>query len=623
MSHDKEALNKTYDSRLIWRLLLYLRSYKRYSLAALLLFALSTPLGLVGAPLTKAAVDLFLAPDPSKPVTGFGLFLKESAARLGFGGSPYEGVFFIALLFLMAYLIAFTIQYVQSLMLQKMGQYIMYDLRMEIYAKLQGLPLSFYDRTPIGRLMTRLTTDVDTLNEMFTGGLIVVVGDVAMALYIVIYMFQVNWRLALISFAILPMMIALTVWFRRGARSTFREIRLQVAHLNAFLQEHITGMSVVQLFNREETKMRKFERINAAHREANVKTVYYYSVFYPAMELIAAVGIALIIWFGGGQVIRHLATIGTLIAFIQLTRAFYEPISDISDRYNVLQSAMASAERIFDLLDMPVTDKPAEEPLRRNPAQGRIEFRNVWFAYANEDWVLKNVSFVVEPGERVAFVGHTGAGKTTISNLLLRFYDAQRGQILLDGVDIREMNQGELRANFSVVLQDVFLFAGDIASNIRLGNQEISDERLRMAARQVHADEFIEKLPQGYATEVRERGAGLSVGQKQLISFARALACDPRILIMDEATSSIDTETEILIRDAVETLLEGRTSLVIAHRLSTIQSVSKIILLSKGEIREEGTHQQLLGQRGLYWRLYQLQFAQPTLELQGESAISV
>jgi ATP-binding cassette subfamily B protein len=369
-------------------------------------------------------------------------------------------------------------------------------------------------------------------------------------------------------------------------------------------------MPVVQLFNREEKEKRNFDEINEAHRKANIDTIFYYAVFYPAVEIIGSIGIALIIWYGGGQVIQGVATIGTLVAFIQLARSFYEPISDISEKYNILQSAMASSERIFKLLDEPVTIKSPENPVRVGRAEGRIEFRNVWFAYKNEDWILKDVSFTVEPGERVAFVGRTGAGKTTITNLLLRFYDVQRGQILLDGIDVREMDLQELRANFSIVLQDVFLFSGDIASNIRLGNTNISDERLRAASREVHADDFIKRLPDEYHTELRERGAGLS---------ARALAFDPRVLILDEATSSIDTETEILIRDAVERLMEGRTSIVIAHRLSTIQSVDKIVVMHKGEIREVGTHQDLLAERGLYWRLYRLQFYQDAKRMLAES----
>jgi ATP-binding cassette, subfamily B, multidrug efflux pump len=608
--HEEEVLGKAYDSRLMKRLLKYLWPYKGHALTSFVLTVLSAPLVLAGPPLTKAAIDLFLAPDPSKPPSGFALFLKNLAERWGFGGSPYAGIAFIALVFFAANIAAFVVQYTQSIVMQAMGQYIMYDLRKQIFAYLQRLSLSFYDRNPVGRLMTRLTTDVDALNEMFTAGVIAIFGDVAMIFYIVIWMFEVNWKLALVSFSILPLLAMLTTWFRLGARSSFREVRVRIARINAFLQEHITGMPVVQLFNREEKELRKFDEINQAHRKANIDTIFYYAVFYPAVEIIGAVGIGLIIWFGGGQVIRGAATIGTLVAFIQLARSFYEPISDISEKYNILQSAMASSERIFKLLDEPVTITSPDKPAQIGSARGKIEFRNVWFAYKEEDWILKDVSFTVKPGERVAFVGHTGAGKTTITNLLLRFYDIQRGQILLDGVDVRDWDLQELRSNFSIVLQDVFLFSGDIATNIRLGNHSISDLALRDAARQVHADTFIQRLPETYGAALRERGAGLSVGQKQLISFARALAFDPRVLILDEATSSIDTETEILIRDAVERLMEGRTSLVVAHRLSTIQSVDKIIVMHKGEIRESGRHQDLLAQRGLYWRLYQLQFYQ-------------
>ncbi|HWO01311.1 MAG TPA: ABC transporter ATP-binding protein [Blastocatellia bacterium] len=608
--HEEEVLGKAYDARLMRRLLKYLWPYKWYALTALVLTMGSAPLVLAGPPLTKAAIDLFLAPDPTKPVSGFAKVLKHNADNLGFGANAYEGIAFISIVFFLASLAAFAVQYTQAIVMQAMGQYIMFDLRKQIFAHLQKLPVEFYDRNPVGRLMTRLTTDVDALNEMFTAGVIAVFGDLAMIFYIVIWMFQVNWKLALVSFAILPLLAVLTRWFRLGARASFREVRVRIARINAFLQEHITGMPVVQLFNREGKELRKFDEINNAHRKANIDTIFYYAVFYPAVEIIGALGIALIIWYGGGQVIQGVATIGTLVAFIQLARAFYEPISDISEKYNILQSAMASSERIFRLLDEPVTIASPDKPVRIGRARGSLEFRNVWFAYKNEDWILKDVSFTAEPGERVAFVGHTGAGKTTITNLLLRFYDVQRGQILLDGVDIREMDLHELRANFSIVLQDVFLFSGDIAANIRLGNEAITDEQLRAAARDVHVDEFVSKLPERYKAELRERGSGLSVGQKQLISFARALAFDPRVLILDEATSSIDTETELLIRDAVERLMEGRTSIVIAHRLSTIQSVDKIIVMHKGEIREVGNHQDLLAQHGLYWRLYQLQFYQ-------------
>src|SRR5262245_9864228 len=438
--HEEEILGKAYDARLMKRLLTYLWPYKWHALTSLVLTILSAPLVLAGPPLTKAAIDLYLAPDPTGSPSPFSLSLKHLAERFGFGGGAYQGIVFISIIFLLANLAAFDVQYAQAIIMQAMGQYIMYDLRKEIFAHLQQLSVQFYDRNPVGRLMTRLTTDVDALNEMFTAGVIAIFGDVAMIFYIVIWMFDVNWKLALVSFSILPLLAMLTTWFRLGARSSFREVRVRIARINAFLQEHITGMPVVQLFNREEKEMRKFDEINQAHRKANIDTIFYYAVFYPAVEIIGAVGIGLIIWFGGGQVIRGAATIGTLVAFIQLARSFYEPISDISEKYNILQSAMASSERIFRLLDEPITIDSPKSPSPIGRARGQIEFRNVWFAYRNEDWVLKDVSFKVEPGERVAFVGHTGAGKTTITNLLLRFYDIQRGTILLDGIDIRSLD---------------------------------------------------------------------------------------------------------------------------------------------------------------------------------------
>jgi ATP-binding cassette subfamily B protein len=610
MNNEEDELGKAYDARLMRRLLGYLWPYKRYVLAALALTVLGGPLVVAGPPLVRAAVDLYLLPDPAHLPDGYTLLIKQAAQRFGFGGQASSGVAFIALVLVVANLAAMVVLYAEAFVLQRMGQHIMYDLRNQIFAHLQRLPLQFYDRHPVGRLMTRLTSDVEALNELFSSVVIAIFGDVAMLLFVVFWMFQVNWRLALVSLLILPPMAALTVWFRLRSRTAFRSIRAHVARINTFLQERLTGMSVVQLFNREESELRNFREINDAYRKANVDTIFYNAVFFPAVDIIAATGIALILWYGGGQVVQGLVTLGTVIAFLQMAEMFYEPIGDMSARYNMLQSAMSASERIFQLLDEPVTIKSPEEPAHVGRVHGHIEFRNVWFAYKDEDWVLKDVSFVVQPGESVAFVGHTGAGKTTITNLLLRFYDIQRGQVLLDGIDIRNIDLAELRANFSIVLQDVFLFSGDISSNIRLGNTTISDEQLREAARQVNADSFINKLGSGYSTDLHERGAGISVGQKQLISFARALAFDPRVLIMDEATSSIDTETEVLLHDAVKRLMAGRTSLVIAHRLSTVQAVDNIIVIHKGEVREFGTHQELLRQRGLYWLLYRLSLYQ-------------
>ncbi|MCA1568073.1 MAG: ABC transporter ATP-binding protein/permease [Acidobacteria bacterium] len=602
----EEEFGKTGDARLMWRLARYLAPYKRYVLAALVLTVMGAPLAVAGPTLVSAAVDLYIVPDPSRPPSGFTLLVKQGAEQLGFGGDARSGIGFIAVVYLIAQLAAALIAYAELALMQRMGQFIMYDLRNEVFAHLHRLPMSYFDRHPVGRLMTRLTSDVEALNEMLTSAAVSIIGDAALILYIVVWMFYANWRLTLVTFSILPLLVALTVWFRRRSRQAYRRSRNCVANINSFLQEHVTGMSVVQLFNHEERELENFKALAADNRRANLDTAFYHAVLYPAVEIIAAGGIALIIWYGGGQVIQGLATLGTVVAFVQLVEMFYEPVGAVSEKYNIWQSAMAATERVFGVLAEPAA---AEQPARRRHAVetcGRIEFRNVWFAYRDQDWVLKDVSFVIEPGERVAFVGHTGAGKTTLVSLLLRFYDVQRGQILLDGVDLQELGLEELRSNFAVVPQDGFLFSRDISGNIRLGNGKITDAQLREAARKVNADGFIERLSAGYASELRERGSGLSVGQKQLISLARALAFEPRILIMDEASSSIDAETEALLHGAVERSMQGRTSIIIAHRLSTVRSVDKIIVMHRGEIREVGAHEDLLRRRGLYWMLYRL-----------------
>jgi ATP-binding cassette subfamily B protein len=607
--HDEQPLGDARETYLVRRLLRYLKPYSKLAAAAVVLTFLNAPLMLIAPPLTKAAVDLFIVPDATRPPAGYAALLKRGADALNLGSNPYRGLLFIGLVFLVANMLGFVVQYAHGMIIQKMGQYVMFDLRQEIFTHFFRLAMRFHDRTPVGRLMTRLTSDVDALNEMFTVGIVSLVRNVIAILYIVAWMFYVNWRLTLLTFTALPLMAALTVWFRKGVRAATSEIRTQVAHLNAFLQEHISGMVVVQLFNREPHEQKIFEGINDAFRKANIRAVLYYAIFLPAVEVVGVVGIALILWKGGMQVISGMASLGTFIAFIQLTQSFYAPITDISEKYNILQSAIASSERIFALLDEPADVKCPSSPRQLGKARGKIEFRHVWFAYDDEDWVLKDVSFTVEAGERVAIVGHTGAGKTTITNLLLRFYEIQRGQILFDDQDLSDLDPTELRSNFGMVLQDVFLFSGDVSSNIRLGNQAIDDERVQAAAKAVNLDTLVRRLPEAYATQVQERGAGFSVGQKQLISFARALAFNPRVLILDEATSSVDTETEFLIRDAVERLMKGRTSLVIAHRLSTVQSADRIIVMHKGEVREIGTHQELLAAQGLYKRLYELQFS--------------
>ncbi len=608
--HEEKALDPAGNKHIARRLLRYLGPYRGYALISVLLTFLNAPLMLIAPPLTKAAVDLFIVPDTSRPLASYEIVLKRGADFLGLGAGPYRGLIFIALIFLSANLLGFAVQYAHSIVMQMIGQYVIFDLRQQIFGHFHKLPIKFHDRNPVGRLMSRLTSDVDALNEMFTTGITSVIRNIIAIVYIIIWMLYINWQLTLLTFTMLPLIIVLTILCRNGARSATARSRVLIARINAFLQEHISGMLIVQLFNREEREKQILESINEANRREGVKSSLYYSSFLPVAEVVGVIGIALIFWRGGMQVISGAATLGTLIAFIQLARSFYEPVSDISDKYNVLQAAMAAAERVFALLDEPIARRSSAKPGDFGKARGKIEFRHVWFAYNDEDWVLEDVSFIVEPGERIALVGHTGAGKTTITSLLLRFYDVQRGQILFDDTDIRKFDLTDLRSNFSIVLQDMFIYAGDIASNIRFNNKAISDDQMMEAAQNVHADTFINKLPDGYASQIHERGHGLSVGQKQLLSFARALAFNPCVLILDEATSSIDTETEILIGQAVERLMEGRTSLAVAHRLSTIQSVDKIIVIHKGKVRETGTHQQLLNERGFYWRLYQLQFAE-------------
>lgn len=595
-NNEEEKSEKILDSQVAKRLFSYLRPYSRLVITALLLTVGLSLVRQLGPLLNKMAIDSFVTPAAA------GTMPLETAMR---------GVFYLALAYLGSLVVTLSVGYFQTLLLNTIGQRVMYDLRQQLFARLQRIEIAFYDRNPVGRLITRLTTDVDSLNELFTSGLVEILGDLVLIAGALGMMFYFNWRLAMVSLLVVPLLIAATAWFRRGAREGFNQVRARIARLNAFTQEHLSGAQVVQLFNREEKAMNQFTEINAAHRQANIDTIFYYAVFYPLVSLISSIGIAAIVWNGGGQVIRGSMTIGTLVAFLQYTQRLWMPIQDISDKYNLFQAAVVASERIFRLLDAPpVIESPAVPRLPETGprAVGRIEFRNVWFAYNDEDWVLRDVSFTVQPGESVALVGHTGSGKTTISNLLMRFYDIQRGEILLDGVDIREWDLEKLRQNFAVVLQDVFLFSGDIAGNIRLGNPEITDERVEWAAREVRAASFIEKLPDRYKSPVRERGAGFSVGQKQLISFARALAFDPRILVLDEATSSIDTETEQMIQQAIDRVMVDRTSIIIAHRLSTIQRVDQIIVLHKGEIRESGNHQELLAQRGFYHKLYQLQF---------------
>ena len=610
--HDEEILGKAYDARLMRRLLQYLWPYRLQAATALASIISASVLQLAQPYLMKIAIDRHIAV------------------------GDLRGLNVIAGIFLAVLLTSFVLEYLQTWILQMTGQRIMFDIRMQIYEHLQRLDLQYYDRNPVGRLMTRVTTDVDVLNDLFTAGVVSIFGDVFTLLGIMIVLVMMDWRLALIAFSVLPLIVFVTQWFRRHVRGSYRTVRIWIARINAFLQEHITGMSTVQLFRREPRSFARFDDINRTHRDANVESIFYYAVFYPAIEIIGALASALLIWIGGGWTLQGSLTLGSLVAFLLYSQRFFRPISDMSEKFNVLQAAMASSERIFKLLDTPakIRDQRLEVGGQRPEIRGQrseaggqgettsqdaflpgprpltsgLTFDNVSFAYNAEDYVLRDVSFAVRPGERVGIVGATGAGKSTIINLLLRFYDVSKGRILVNGVDVREMRLDELRRLFGLVLQDVHLFSGTIADNIRLGNAAISDDDVRRAAETVHADRFIAQLPQGYASAVAERGATLSVGQKQLLSFARALAFDPAILVLDEATSSVDTETEILIRDALHVLMAGRTTIAIAHRLSTIQDMDKILVMHKGELREMGSHQELLAQRGLYFKLYQLQF---------------
>ncbi len=591
---EEEAIGKTYDFTVTKRLLRYLKPYWKLATVALTLTFLTNVLGSLQPWFTKHAVDDFIVP------------------------KQVEGLWIFATMFLGLFVFRFIFSYLQEILLNRVGQQVMFDLRTEIYTKLQNQEVAYFDKNPVGRVITRITGDVDSLNELFTSGVIDVLGDLVIIFSIIGMMLYMDWKLALISLITVPLLFIATNWFLKKARIGFYKVRTRTAKLNAFLQEHISGAQTVQLFNAEKKAQKNFDRINDEYREANLETIYYYSIFYPLVDFIGVLGIAVVIFTFGGSYLTGFAnsetlTIGVLAAFVQYSGLLFQPIRDLSERFNVLQSAIVASHRIFLLLDLPITIETPKEPKMSGKAIGNIEFKNVWFAYKKEDWVLKDISFTVTAGESVALVGHTGSGKTTTTNLLMRFYDIQKGQILLDGVDIRDWDLQSLRENFAVVLQDVFLFSGSIENNIRLGNKEITADRIKWAAEEVHAAEFIEKLTEGYETVVKERGAGLSVGQKQLVSFARALAFDPKLLILDEATSSIDTETEQLIQQAVERVMQARTSLVVAHRLSTIQRCDRILVFHHGELRESGNHQELLNLRGLYWRLFQLQYAEKSL----------
>ena len=581
---EEEVLGKAYDSKLMKRLLSYIKPYRKYVIFAILLNIVVAALGPLRPYLTKVAVDKYIA------------------------NSDYHGLFIISLILFGSLILQSVIQYFLTYYTQYLGQKTLYDLRTQLFQHIQKLALRFFDRTPIGRIVTRATNDVEALSELFSSGIVMVFSDIFIILWILGFMFFMDVKLSLVTLSVFPVLIYGTFLFRKKARESYRDVRLHLARLNSYMQEHITGINVVQIFRKEKDELKRFSVINSDYRGANIKSVFYYALFYPGVELLSSIAIGLIIWYGGGEIIQGSLTIGVIFAFLQFTEMFFRPIRDLSEKYNIMQTAMASSERIFKLLDNQTFVKNPENPVKLDKVKGEIEFKDVCFAYNDEDYVLKNISFKIRPGETIAIVGHTGAGKTSIINILSRFYDIQKGNILLDGIDIKTIDKRELRKYISIVLQDVFLFSGTIKSNINMNNDDIPFEKVIEAARMVGADKFIDLLPAKYDEEVKERGSTLSVGQKQLISFARALAYDPKILVLDEATSSVDTETEILIQRAIEKLLVGRTAIVIAHRLSTIQSADKIIVMHKGEIRETGNHQELLAKRGIYYKLYQLQY---------------
>jgi len=579
-----EALGKPIDSVTLKRLLSYFKPYIWYIVLAISLTIFTSALAAVRPRLTPIAIDDMIV------------------------NKNLPGLQIIVLILFGTILIQGAIQYGMTYLTSWIGQKIIYDLRKKIYEHTINLNLKFFDKNPIGRLVTRVTNDVEVLYEVFSSGLVTAFGDILTLVWILYFMFTLDYQLTLVTLAVLPFLVYATSVFRKAVRNSYRKIRALIASINTYIQEHITGISVVQLFGKENRTVEEFEKINREHTEENKRSILYYALFFPVVELLGAAAVGAIIWYGGGQVIQKAITVGVIISFVQYTEMFFRPIRDLAEKYNILQTAMASSERIFELLDTknPVLDPV--EPVNLEAVKGNIDFKNVWFAYNDEEYVLKNITFNFKEGEKIAIVGHTGAGKTTIINLINRFYDVNKGEIKIDGINIKEFRQKELRSNIGIVLQDVFLFSGDIRYNIDLGNKEITEKQIQDAIDNVGLRKFINELPDGINQKVNERGTTFSVGQRQLISFARALAYNPRILVLDEATSSVDTETEILIQKAIQKLIEGRTSIRIAHRLSTIQSCDKIVVMHKGEVKEMGNHQELLNKKGLYFKLYQLQY---------------
>ncbi|HSU33346.1 MAG TPA: ABC transporter ATP-binding protein [Bryobacteraceae bacterium] len=605
---EEEVLGKAYDGRLMKRLLTYMRPYKAIVAASLILLLVDSLLQIIGPLLTKLAVDRYLVPNGN----------AHTVLDRWLSHDPWTGISQLAGIYLVVIVLGLLFDFGQTYLMQWTGQKAMFDLRRQLMAHLQTLDISYFDKNPVGRLVTRVTTDVDVLNDLFASGLVTIIGDVLMLSFVIVAMVKLSPGMTGFMLGVMPFVILVTILFRRSASQSYRRIRVAIAKINAYLQEHVAGIAVLQLFNREERSKREFEKINRDHMMAFKDSITAYGWFYPVVEFLGMLALGLLLAYGGIRIRQGALSLGVLVAFFQYGMRFFRPIQDLSEKYNILQGAMAASERIFRLLDTKqgVVSPSVAASFPDGPVD--IEFDHVWFAYKGEDWVLRDVSFRAAPGETVAIVGHTGAGKTTLTNLLLRFYDVQKGAIRIGGVDVRDFDLVDLRRHFGVVLQDPYLFTGTVGSNIRLGTREISSRDVREAAEQVNLLDFIEELPEQFDTPVRERGNGFSTGQKQLISFARALAHDPRILILDEATSSVDTETELRVREALTRLVEGRTSLVIAHRLSTIQRADRIIVMHKTQLREMGTHQELLARHGIYWKLYQLQYKEQEIERREE-----
>jgi ATP-binding cassette subfamily B multidrug efflux pump len=631
---DEDPVGKVYDSRLARRLGRYLLPYWWQATVSSIAVSLKSLSDVAGPFLVMVGIDRYFPTGQAASASEQHSLSSVRWLTRQLSPDPMHGITQLAIIYLCLQISAYLFEFIQTYLMQWTGQKIMFDLRREIFRHMQRMHVGFFDQHAVGRLVTRLTSDVDAINEMFTGGVLAIVDDFFTLTIMAVVMLSINWWLALLAFAVLPLILIVTRIFRNSVRESYRRVRAAIARINSFTQEHISGMRVVQLFNREQRAYADFEAVNRLHMIAFKDTIFAYALYYPAVELLSAIAIALVIWRGGFGVISGTVTIGMLASFNMYSQRFWRPIQDLSDKYNILQAAMAACERIFKLLD---TEPEIVSPMHPRPGDGsnRIEFRHVWFTYqkltleqkaavdravgtqnpAEElaaipdvEWILKDVSFIIEPGQTIAIVGHTGAGKTTLTSLMMRFYDVTAGQVLVDGVDLREHDLTKLRQHFAVVLQDPFLFTGTIAENIRLGNDAITDEDMRRAARDVNVLDFVDSLPHRFDEPVRERGNSLSTGQKQLINFARALAYNPRILILDEATSSVDTDTELRIRGALERMVEGRTSVLIAHRLSTVQRADTILVMHKGQLREMGSHQELLTQRGLYWKLYQLQY---------------